>query len=177
MKKMMLLAGLLLAGQSFGAAMAAQASSEAPMVLVSIVNGQGETIGKAQLTEQAGKVQIHIEAEKLAPGTHGVHFHNVGKCDTPDFTTAGEHFNPQMKQHGFNNPKGYHSGDLPNIVVGEGGKVSADLTSADVTLLQGQPNSLLKEGGTALVIHEKADDYVTDPSGNSGSRIACGVIK
>lgn len=122
-------------------------------------------------------MHIHLEAEKLAPGKHGIHFHNVGKCDTPDFKTAGDHFNPTSKQHGFNNPKGYHSGDLPNINVNEDGKVDADITSAHVTLLRGKPNSLLKEGGTAIVIHEKEDDYMTDPSGNSGNRIACGVIK
>ncbi|WP_139996207.1 superoxide dismutase family protein [Paenibacillus paridis] len=155
----------------------AQASSEAGQLLVPIINSEGKTIGAAQLIQKADKVHIHLEVEKLTPGKHGVHFHNVGKCDTPDFKTAGDHFNPLSKQHGFNNPKGYHSGDLPNIEVGADGKAVADIASADVTLLQGKANSLLKEGGTAIVIHEKEDDYATDPSGNSGNRIACGVIK
>lgn len=175
MKKIVTLICLLFLAQSVGAAMA-MASPEPMALLIPINNSEGKQIGNAQLVQKADKVFVHIEAEKLAPGKHGVHFHNVGKCETPDFKSAGDHFNPMSKQHGFNNPKGYHSGDLPNIEVGADGKVTADIASADVTLQQGKANSLLKEGGTALVIHEKADDYVTDPSGNSGNRIACGVI-
>lgn len=175
MKKIVTLIGVLFLTQSLGAAMA-MSSSEPSALLIPINNGEGKQIGSAQLVQKADKVFIHIEAEKLAPGTHGVHFHNIGKCEAPDFKSAGDHFNPMSKQHGFNNPKGYHSGDLPNIAVGADGKVTADIASADVTLLKGKPNSLLKEGGTALIIHEKADDYVTDPSGNSGNRMACGVI-
>jgi Cu-Zn family superoxide dismutase len=176
MKKLVLAASMLLAVPSISPALA-YANSNAPGVTVSIINGQGETIGKAELAQKDGKLFMHLEAEKLPPGKHGIHFHTEGKCDTPDFSSAGGHFNPFEKQHGFNNPKGYHSGDLPNIEVGADGKVAVDLFTADASLLQGKANSLLKQGGTALVIHEKEDDYVTDPSGNSGNRIACGVIK
>lgn len=151
-------------------------AAEPTGVLVPIVNGNGEEIGSARLTQHGDKVMIALEAKGLPPGTHGIHIHAAGKCDTPDFKTAGEHFNPHQKQHGFKNPKGFHSGDLPNIEVKADGTVNTRLKSAAVSLEPGKPNSLLKEGGTALIIHEKADDYVTDPSGNSGNRIACGAI-
>lgn len=167
---------LLIQSQVFGAVFAEE-NSAAPGASLSIVNAEGQTIGKATLTQRGDKVLIHVEAEKLPPGKHGFHFHQTGKCDPPDFKSAGEHFNPTQKQHGFNNPKGFHGGDLPNIEVGADGKVTADLETAAITLKPGQPNSIIKADGAALVIHEKADDYVTDPSGNSGGRIACGVIK
>lgn len=144
---------------------------------ISIMNTEGQTIGQATLTQKNDKVVIHLEAEKLTPGKHGIHIHQFGKCEPPDFKSAGDHFNPQGKQHGFNNPNGFHEGDLPNIEVSADGKVTIDITTAVVTLEPGKPNSLIKEGGASLIIHEKADDYKTDPSGNSGARIACGVIK
>src|SRR5690606_6773260 len=106
-----------------------------------------------------------------------IHIHETGKCDPPEFKTAGAHFNPSEKQHGFNNPKGFHSGDLPNIEVNEDGSVNVEIITAAVTLEKKKPNSLLKKGGTSLIFHEKADDYITDPAGNSGARIACGIIK
>ncbi|WP_337100179.1 superoxide dismutase family protein [Paenibacillus sp. YIM B09110] len=167
---------LLLQTQAFGAA-SAHEGNEAHGASITIVNADNQAIGKATLTQKDDKVLIHLEAEKLSPGKHGIHIHAVGKCEAPDFKTAGDHFNPTQKQHGFNNPKGFHGGDLPNIEVGADGKVTADLETAVVTLKQGQPNSIIKADGAALVIHEKADDYVTDPSGNSGARIACGVVK
>lgn len=155
----------------------ASAHSHEQSIKVTIINTKGEQIGTAMLTQGKDAVLIHIEAKNLPPGTHGIHFHETGKCEVPDFKTAGEHLNIQHKQHGFNNPKGFHTGDLPNIQVKEDGTVIADIESKIVSLTKGAPNSLLKNGGTALVIHEKADDYVTDPSGNSGSRIACGAIQ
>ncbi|MFD0589099.1 superoxide dismutase family protein [Paenibacillus sp. GCM10027627] len=177
MKKNMITAALLLLSLSLILAFAKGEENKEPGgILVPIVNAKGEEIGSARLTQQGKKVLLDVEAKGLPPGTHGIHFHNVGKCDPPDFKTAGDHFNPTVKQHGFKNPKGFHSGDLPNIVVKEDGTVQAKLESAVVSLERGKPNSLLKEGGAAIVIHEKADDYVTDPSGNSGSRIACGII-
>lgn len=174
MKKTILFACLMLSALTLGTAMTHSNSSP---VTVTIINGEGKNIGKAELTQKGNKVHILVEAENLAPGTHGIHFHAVGKCDIPDFTTAGAHLNPQNKQHGFHNPKGFHEGDLPNIEVGADGKVKAMITSETVTLAHGKPHSLFQPGGTSIIIHEKADDYVTDPSGNSGNRIACGVIK
>jgi Cu-Zn family superoxide dismutase len=168
---------LFLHPQAHEAAAHAGEGGEAPNEAISIINTEGQTIGQAVLTQKGDKVVIHLEAEKLTPGKHGIHIHQFGKCEAPDFKSAGDHFNPQGKQHGFNNPKGFHEGDLPNIEVDANGKVAIDITTAVVTLQPGHPNSIVKADGASLIIHEKADDYVTDPSGNSGARIACGVIK
>lgn len=168
---------LLMLHMSIAATSLAEEKKQGDAIIVSIVNTNGEAIGKAVLTEQAGKVLIHVEAEKLSPGVHGIHIHEKGLCEPPKFTSAGAHFNPTSKEHGFDNPKGFHLGDLPNITVGADGKVAADITSAVITLQPGKPNSIVRPGGTALVIHAAADDYKTDPAGNSGDRVACGVIK
>lgn len=176
MKHLLLTVALLLFSLSANAQITKAQSSE-PTVTITVINSNGIKIGKAVLSQQADTVRLRIEAQMLPPGTHGIHFHETGRCDAPDFTTAGSHFNPTSKEHGFHNPKGFHSGDLLNIEVGSDGKVMTELESKTVTLKIGQPNSLLQKNGTSLIIHEKADDYVTDPSGNSGKRIACGVIK
>ncbi|GKU76458.1 superoxide dismutase family protein [Paenibacillus sp. L3-i20] len=182
MKKIIMLAVLLVTmvtmnpSLSYADSNTSEENEEAG-ILVPIINSKGKEIGSAKLTEQGDKVILHVVAKELPTGVHGIHFHNVGKCDTPDFKTAGDHYNPHQKQHGFNNPKGFHSGDLPNIEVGSDGTVDTSIESSNVTLQRGKPNSLLKEGGVAIIIHEKADDYVTDPSGNSGARIACAFIK
>ncbi|MGH9714218.1 MAG: superoxide dismutase family protein [Candidatus Acidiferrales bacterium] len=166
----------LLIGATLLCATAAFGQTKQQSAHADIVNGQGEKIGTAILTQSAGGVHIDLNVSELPPGVHGIHIHAVGKCEGPDFKTAGGHFNPTMKMHGKDNPAGPHAGDLLNIVVGEKGKSKASLADASVTLGDG-PNSLFHEGGTALVIHEKEDDYKTDPSGNSGARIACGVIE
>jgi len=168
--------GFLLIGTLF-LTPTADASYKENKVTVKIINSKGEATGTALITQKDNGVLLHVEAKNLPPGIHGIHFHETGKCEGPDFTSAGAHLNPMNKQHGFNNPKGFHDGDLLNIQVGPDGTVKADMESKNVTLAKDAANSLLKAGGTALVIHEKADDYVTDPSGNSGSRIACGAIK
>ncbi|WP_391572297.1 superoxide dismutase family protein [Cohnella sp.] len=171
------LLGIALVSGSAGSAIAAEETSAVPdKVKVKIINDKGHKIGTAVLTEEVGAVRIHLKAKKLPPGIHGIHFHEVGKCEPPKFESAGAHLNPYQKQHGFNNPQGFHAGDLLNIEVGPDGKVETDLISKTVTLKRGEPNSLLRDGGTSLMIHEKEDDYVTDPSGNSGNRIACGPI-
>jgi Cu-Zn family superoxide dismutase len=144
-----------------------------------ILNAQGTKIGTARITSTSGGgVKIAVRVEQLPPGSHGIHLHAVGKCDAPDFKTAGGHFNPTNAHHGVNNTENPHphAGDLPNLTVGANGKGSASLVAKDVTLGDGA-NSLFHEGGTSLVIHAKADDMMSDPSGNSGDRIACGVIE
>lgn len=142
-----------------------------------IVNSEGKEIGTAELTETKKGVKIRLILSGLEPGEKAVHFHEIGKCDSPNFTTAGVHFNPSDKEHGFDNPKGYHAGDLPNLVILKDGTVDVEIVTSNVTLEKGQKNSLLDEDGSALVIHAGPDDYITDPSGNSGDRIACGIIK
>jgi len=157
---------------------ATQAEEAAPSSMtINMIDSKGNSIGTATLTSQEDAVHLHLVAEGLKPGAHGIHFHEAGKCEPPSFTTAGGHFNPAHKEHGFKNPQGPHAGDLKNIEVGKDGKVNTVLKSTMVTLKPGQPHSLLQKDGLSLIIHEKADDYKTDPAGNSGNRIACGVIK
>jgi Cu-Zn family superoxide dismutase len=139
-------------------------------------NAEGQTVGTATLKQVKNGVRISLSVSNLPAGTHAFHIHAVGKCEPPDFKTAGGHFNPEGKKHGLKNPEGPHAGDMPNITVAANGTGKATTVNARVTLGEGL-NSLFHEGGTALVIHAKADDDVTDPAGNAGNRIACGVIE
>jgi len=141
-----------------------------------IVDSKGRKIGSARLEQTSNGVRITLTASQLPPGIHGFHIHAVGKCDAPDFKTAGPHFNPDNKKHGSKNPEGPHAGDLGNIEVATDGTVHATALAPNVTIAEG-PHSLFHADGTALVIHAQADDLMTDPSGNSGARIACGVIQ
>ena len=138
---------------------------------VSLINASGQSIGTVRAWQTAGGVSFHIAASGLPHGLHGIHVHSVGRCDTPDFASAGPHWNPAGKQHGLNNPAGPHAGDLPNVEVAANGVLGATVTLPGATMA-----SLLDVDGAALVIHAAADDYMTDPSGNSGARIACAVI-
>lgn len=146
------------------------------MIEAPLINTEGTEIGEVTLTEGENGVTIQVVAEGLTPGMHGFHIHEKGQCAPPKFESAGGHFNPNEKEHGFENPKGFHLGDLLNIEVGEDGKVDEVVTTAEVTLQRGKGNSILDEDGSSIMIHSKADDYKTDPSGNSGDRIACAVI-
>lgn len=154
---------------------AAPVNAETP-INVPLINTEGDKVGEAELSENSKGVAIHVRIEGLEPGKRAIHLHETGKCAPPDFKSAGAHFNPGHKEHGFNNPKGYHAGDLPNLEVNSEGKVDEILKTADVTLERGKPNSLLDKDGSALVIHAGEDDYVTDPAGNAGDRIVCGEI-
>src|ERR1700675_3138398 len=141
-----------------------------------IVNAEGQKIGSATIRPSSSGVRINVEVSQLPPGVHGIHIHTVGKCEGPAFTSAGAHFNPTSKKNGKDSPEGPHAGDLLNIEVTSDGTGKASLSDPNVTLGRG-PNSLFNEAVSDLVIHEKADDYKTDPAGNSGARIACGVIR
>ena len=183
-------AGVILSAVLLGAAWSGQAKGQGQEKTVAlrssvqmastahadIVNATGDKIGTATLVPSAGGVRIDLSVSQLPPGTHGIHIHTAGKCEGPDFKTAGGHFNPADKKHGRDNPAGPHNGDLPNIEVGPDGKATTSLLDTNVTLSDG-PNSLFHDGGTSIVIHAMQDDYKTDPAGNSGARIACGVIQ
>jgi Cu-Zn family superoxide dismutase len=138
-------------------------------------NAGGQVVGTAALTQVGNAVRVVLEAQGLPPGAKGVHIHAVGKCDPPDFNTAGSHFNPQGRQHGALNPQGPHAGDLPNITIAPDGKGRLESTTQTVTLLTG-PTSVFDADGSAIVVHAAPDDFRTDPTGNSGARVACGVI-
>ncbi|SHG26447.1 superoxide dismutase family protein [Ornithinibacillus halophilus] len=145
-------------------------------LIVTLEDTKGEKVGKAKFEQRKKGVEITLVAENLPPGTHGFHIHEKGLCQAPTFGSAEGHFNPTKANHGFNDPEGPHAGDLPNIEVDEDGKVSKTVLAEMVTLEEGQEHSLFQEGGTSLMIHEKADDYQSQPSGDAGERIACGVI-
>jgi Cu-Zn family superoxide dismutase len=135
----------------------------------------GQSVGTAHLTQVGNVVRLVVEARGLPPGLHAFHIHAVGKCDPPDFTTAGGHFNPTGKQHGALNPQGSHAGDLPNLNIGPDGTGRLETATEQVTLGSG-PTSLWDADGSALVVHAAPDDFKTDPTGNAGGRIACGVL-
>ena len=142
-----------------------------------LLDPSGSPIGSASFVEQRQNVRIEISVTKLPPGVHGVHLHAVGKCDGPDFASAGPHFNPTGAVHGALSPKGPHAGDLPNLTVGSDGRGTLTAFTSLVDLAPGASQSLLQAAGTAIVVHANTDDEKTDPSGNSGGRIACGVVK
>ena len=147
----------------------------APMPLV---NASGETIGQVRAWQTSGGVTFRIDAHGLPHGVHGLHVHAVGRCDPPDFASAGGHWNPATRKHGMNNPAGPHAGDLPNVTVAANGVLGETVTLTGASLTGPGPAGLLLDAdGAALVLHAAADDYVTDPSGNSGARIACAVIR
>jgi Cu-Zn family superoxide dismutase len=143
-----------------------------------LVNASGQTIGTVRAWETTGGLTLRVDATGLLHGIHGIHVHTVGRCDPPDFESAGPHWNPASKKHGFNNPAGPHAGDMRNVEVAANGALGATLTLPGASLIgPGAAGVLLDSDGASLVLHAAADDYVTDPSGNSGARIACAVLR
>ncbi|MDE0879769.1 MAG: superoxide dismutase family protein [Sphingomonas bacterium] len=136
-----------------------------------VIDSSGRSVGRATATDVAGGIRYTFDSTGLPSGTHGAHIHTTGRCDAPDFTTAGGHWNPTTMQHGTMNPRGPHEGDLPNLIVGTGGRGTLGITVPGQTMA-----GLLDTDGAAIVIHAGPDDLKSDPSGNSGGRIACGVF-
>ena len=141
----------------------------APMPLI---NANAQTIGSIRAWQTAGGVTFRIDARGLPHGVHGIHVHPIGRCDPPDFATAGTHWNPTGREHGINNPKGPHAGDMPNVTVAANGVLQETVTLPNATMAQ-----LLDADGSSIMIHAQADDYVSQPAGNSGPKIACAVIR
>ncbi|MFS0780357.1 superoxide dismutase family protein [Bacillus sp. 1P06AnD] len=141
---------------------------------VDMYDRSGDKLGVIKLAEQSDSLEVDIDVKGLSPGNHAIHFHSKGVCKGPDFKSAGNHFNPDSKEHGLLNDKGPHTGDLPNITADEEGKVKVKLKSS--ATLKNDRNSLLTTDGTSIVIHAKADNGMTQPAGDSGEREACGVV-
>lgn len=163
-------------GILFTVFMASLVGTASQTVTVQLKNAEGKPAGSAVLTAMANGVKIRLDLKGLTPGEHALHFHETGSCVPPKFDSAGGHFTPQKSKHGFDEAGGPHAGDMPNLVIGADGRVATEVINTAVNLGKGG-NSLLKQGGTALVVHEKADDYKSQPAGNAGSRIACGEIR
>lgn len=158
---------------------AVQVQAQGPKeVKVKLTDAKGGDAGTVTFKTEKKGVKVTIHLQNMAFGPHGVHVHQNAVCEAPDFKSAGGHFNPDSKHHGFQNPDGHHNGDLPdNVQVGEDHKGEASFLLTTISLDPAAPNSLMLNGGTSVVVHEHADDEKSDPAGNAGNRVACGVIK
>ncbi len=175
MKKFLLGATLTLLAMISMACGSAPSSQTQPPLTVTLRNPYSGVVGNATFSSDPAGVKVSVQVKGLTPGKHGIHIHMTGKCEGFDFASAGGHFNPNNKQHGMQNPQGAHAGDMPNLEVGADGSGTYVYINKQVTFGSG-PNSLFQLGGTALVIHAGEDDEKTDPAGNSGARVACGVL-
>jgi Cu-Zn family superoxide dismutase len=165
-----IISGLALSGASAN-------DAKAPLTAKALMkNAEGKDVGRVDLVAVDDGVLLKLALKGLPPGGHAFHVHAVGKCEPP-FTSAGGHFNPQNKKHGMMAADGHHAGDMPNLDVPSSGELKIEVVNTAVSLDKGAANSLFKPEGTALVIHAVPDDYKSDPAGNAGARIACGVIE
>jgi Cu-Zn family superoxide dismutase len=147
-----------------------------PRLAADLRDAQGRVRARATAESSGDSLRVRVEAAGMTPGSYGAHLHTTGRCDAPGFASAGPHWNPTAQKHGKDNPAGMHKGDLPNLLVGTDGRGSFEYTIPNAGLSGMLPNRLIDADGASVVVHEKADDFRTDPSGNSGARIACGVL-
>jgi Cu-Zn family superoxide dismutase len=169
-RKLILLAALV----AMSILLAAAGAGAADKAVAVLKDASGKDVGKAELTNTPSGVLIRLDLSGIPAGDHAFHVHAVGKCNAPDFKSAGAHFNPDETKHGLMNGEGPHAGDMPNLHVPESGQLVVEVLDESVTL--DAEHALLDEDGSALVIHAGADDYRTDPAGNAGDRIACGIV-
>ena len=157
------------------AAAIAMPTQAAEMANTQLKDSSGKAVGDVDLVQTPAGVLIKLQIKGLVPGEHAFHVHAVGKCEAP-FESAGPHFNPGNHKHGMMSGEG-HAGDMPNLHVPQSGELSVEVVNSSISLEKGKPNSVFDNDGSALVVHAKADDYKTDPAGDAGDRIACGVIQ
>jgi len=158
-----------------GIACAASVSAHAQTAKASLKDAAGKDVGTVNLTQTPHGVLLKLSLKGVPAGEHAFHVHAVGKCEPP-FTSAGGHFNPGGKKHGMAAAEGPHAGDMPNLYVPAGGELVVEVANPGISLVKGQPNSVFDADGSAIIVHAGVDDYKTDPTGNAGDRIACGVI-
>lgn len=157
------------------AALSFSVHAQSPTAKASLKDAAGKDVGSVQLVQTPHGVLLSLSLKGVAAGEHAFHIHAVGKCEPP-FTSAGGHFNPASKKHGMEATEGAHAGDMPNLFIPANGELRIDVANHMITLAKGQPNSVFDADGSAIVIHAGPDDYKTDPTGNAGDRIVCGVI-
>jgi Cu-Zn family superoxide dismutase len=157
------------------AAVVLMPANSAEMANTQLKDSSGKPVGDVDLMQTPAGVLIKLQIKGLTPGEHAFHVHAVGKCEAP-FESAGPHFNPGNHKHGIMSGEG-HAGDMPNLHVPQSGELSVEVVNSAISLEQGKPNSVFDNDGSSLVVHAKADDYKSDPAGDSGDRIACGVIQ
>jgi Cu-Zn family superoxide dismutase len=155
---------------------AAALPAAAQTASAALKNAQGQDVGTVTLTQTPGGVLLNLSVKGMPAGEHAFHVHAVGKCEPP-FTSAGGHFNPGAKKHGMMAAEGFHAGDMPNLHIPASGELAVEVQNASITLDKGKPNSVFDADGSAVIIHAGKDDYKTDPTGDAGGRIACGVIQ
>jgi len=168
-------AAMLFMSSPLSSPLLAQSAPQAALAKAVLKDKSGKEVGEANLTQVKLGVLIRLSVKGVEPGEHAFHVHAVGKCEPP-FTSAGGHFNPASHKHGLEAAEGAHAGDMPNLHIPQSGELKTEVLNTMVTLVKGQPNSLFDADGSALVIHAKADDNKTDPAGDAGDRIACGVV-
>jgi Cu-Zn family superoxide dismutase len=168
---MMALAPMVLAGCTTNGTSAETPTAAGRIATATLMTAAGKQVGKITVREVDGGLSVSVDVRDLPPGMHGAHLHTVGKCEAPDFASAGGHWNPTNMKHGSMNPQGPHEGDMPNLMIGADGR--GTLTTR---LAGGSFDALMDADGAAMVVHAAGDDLKTDPSGNSGARVACGVL-